>query len=98
MRVLITAGNTIVPIDEVRCISNVFRGRTGTRIALEACRRGHRVHLLASDPDLVSRQEAQPPSPDRFSVQPYRTYEDLHQAMRQAIGQAAFDVLIHSAA
>jgi len=32
MRVLVTGGNTVVPIDRVRCISNVFRGRTGANI------------------------------------------------------------------
>jgi phosphopantothenoylcysteine synthetase/decarboxylase len=57
MRVLVTGGNTVVPIDQVRCISNVFRGRTGANLALEACRRGHDVHLLASDPDVLKPED-----------------------------------------
>ena len=32
MKILVTAGNTQVPIDRVRCITNIFSGRTGTRI------------------------------------------------------------------
>jgi phosphopantothenoylcysteine synthetase/decarboxylase len=32
-RVLVTAGNTSVPIEKVRSIGNIFSGRTGTRIA-----------------------------------------------------------------
>jgi len=32
-KVLITAGSTVAPIDQVREISNIFRGRTGAMIA-----------------------------------------------------------------
>ena len=39
MNLLVTAGNTQVAIDRVRCITNIFTGRTGTAIALEAYRR-----------------------------------------------------------
>ena len=46
LNVLVTAGNTQTPLDRVRAITNIFSGRTGTRIALEAHRRGHRVTLL----------------------------------------------------
>ena len=41
MNLLITAGNTQTPIDRVRCITNIFTGRTGAQVALEAHRRGH---------------------------------------------------------
>ena len=30
MNLLVTAGNTLVPVDRVRCITNIFTGRTGT--------------------------------------------------------------------
>jgi len=33
-RVLVTAGNTSVPIDRVRVISNIFKGRTGAGIPI----------------------------------------------------------------
>jgi len=33
MKVLITAGSTNVMIDQVRCISNIFKGKTGNAIA-----------------------------------------------------------------
>ena len=32
MKILVTAGNTQTPIDQVRCITNVFSGRTGARL------------------------------------------------------------------
>ncbi|MFO0803298.1 MAG: phosphopantothenoylcysteine decarboxylase [Gemmataceae bacterium] len=31
MKVLVTAGNTQSPLDRVRCITNIFSGRTGLR-------------------------------------------------------------------
>jgi phosphopantothenate-cysteine ligase/phosphopantothenoylcysteine decarboxylase/phosphopantothenate--cysteine ligase len=53
MNLLVTAGNTLVPIDKVRGITNIFTGRTGASIALEAHRRGHGVTLLTSHPEAV---------------------------------------------
>ncbi|GIW80734.1 MAG: hypothetical protein KatS3mg105_2541 [Gemmatales bacterium] len=36
MKILITAGNTLAPVDRVRCLTNIFTGRTGALVALEA--------------------------------------------------------------
>jgi phosphopantothenate---cysteine ligase (CTP) len=98
MRVLVTGGNTVVPIDQVRCIGNVFRGRTGTNIALEACRRGHHVHLLASDPDVLKSEDRAALPADRWKLERYRTFDDLHDAMRRALENGGVDAVIHSAA
>src|SRR5579871_1407919 len=98
MRVLVTAGNTSVPIDQVRCISNVFRGRTGVNIALEACRRGHHVHLLASDPDVLKPEDRAAMPPEQWTLERYRTFDDLHNAMRRVIENNAVDAVIQSAA
>lgn len=98
MRILVTGGNTSVPIDQVRCISNVFRGRTGANIALEACRRGHHVHLLASDPGVLRPEVAAALPPERWKVERYRTFDDLHDAMQRAIEGSTVDAVIHSAA
>lgn len=46
MRVLVTAGGTVEPIDPVRCISNHSSGRTGVAIARALSARGHRVTLV----------------------------------------------------
>jgi phosphopantothenate-cysteine ligase/phosphopantothenoylcysteine decarboxylase/phosphopantothenate--cysteine ligase len=47
MNILVTAGNTQTPIDKVRCLTNIFSGETGARIAIEAARpsRRHSVRL-----------------------------------------------------
>jgi phosphopantothenoylcysteine synthetase/decarboxylase len=99
MNVLVTAGNTQVLLDRVRCITNIFTGRTGTRITLHAHRRGHAVTLLTSTPAVVTELLGQDPAPaQRWAVHPYRTFEDLHRLLEQAVAGGGFDALIHSAA
>ncbi len=97
MNLLVTAGNTQAPIDRVRCITNVFTGRTGTRIALSAHGRGHAVTLLTSHPNVVAELAGAPPA-ERWRVQPYRTFDDLQEGMAAAIRAGGFDAVIHSAA
>jgi phosphopantothenoylcysteine synthetase/decarboxylase len=99
MNMLVTAGNTLVPIDRVRCITNIFTGRTGTRIALHGQERGHAVTLLTSHPEVAAELHSQAgQSAERWTVQAYRTFDDLQEAMAQTLRQGRFDVLIHSAA
>jgi phosphopantothenate---cysteine ligase (CTP) len=99
MNVLVTAGNTQTPIDKVRCITNIFTGRTGARIALAGHRRGHRVTLLTSHPEAV-RDLAPAFAPDAgaWAVKPYRTFDDLRDAMESELTGGGYDVLIHAAA
>ncbi len=91
MRLLITAGNTRTPIDRVRCLTNIFTGRTGARIAVEARARGHAVTLLTSHPDTVAAELG-------LVVAPYSTFDDLHGLMAEAVPTGKFDAIIHSAA
>src|ERR1700730_12480378 len=94
MKLLVTAGNTLTPIDRVRGITNIFSGRTGGQIALHAHERGHAVTLLTSHP------EARPsPMPkDRWTVLAYRTFDDLRKLMERAVRGGERDAVIHSAA
>jgi phosphopantothenoylcysteine synthetase/decarboxylase len=96
MNVVVTAGSTQVPIDRVRCISNVFTGRTGARIARAAHDCGHAVTLLASHAETAAGE--QPPDPaGRWHVVPYRTFDELHERLGAAV-RAGPDAVIHSAA
>jgi phosphopantothenoylcysteine synthetase/decarboxylase len=97
MNILVTAGNTQAPIDRVRCITNIFTGRTGTQIALAAQARGHGVTLLTSHPEVVSALNGAPPS-NCWSVFAYRTFHELRELMADKLSHGAFDALIHSAA
>ena len=95
MRILVTAGNTQAPIDRVRCITNIFTGRTGASIALEAYRRGHDVTLLTSHPEVI---DATDPDPSRWHCLAYRTFDDLAAMMEKQIKGDKLDAIIHCAA
>jgi phosphopantothenoylcysteine synthetase/decarboxylase len=99
MNILVTAGNTRIFIDKVRCLTNIFTGRTGAGIALEACRRGHEVVLLTSHPEAVLELAGQAALPaDRWRQLRYDTLDDLARLMERHIKDEAFDAVIHSAA
>ena len=91
MNILITAGNTMAMIDKVRCITNVFSGRTGASIALESHARGHAVTLLTSHPEALGRESGP-------NVVRYKTFEDLRDRMAERISSGEFDALVHCAA
>jgi phosphopantothenoylcysteine synthetase/decarboxylase len=100
MRILVTAGNTQVLVDQVRCLTNVFTGRTGAAIALCAFERGHHVTLLTSHPEAVAQVQGATPVPGvpRWTCNPYRTFHDLANSMEQQIRGGRYDALIHCAA
>jgi phosphopantothenoylcysteine synthetase/decarboxylase len=97
MNCLITAGNTMTLIDKVRCITNIFSGRTGTRVALAACARGHAVTLLTSHPEVVGELAGGPP-PDSLTVRPYRTFAELRDELAHHLTGGRFDAVIQCAA
>src|SRR5262245_55856967 len=98
MDILVTAGNTLVPIDRVRGLTNVFTGRTGAAVALAAHARGHRVILLTSHPEAVADLSAPggPPA-ERWELFRYRTFDELRRLMEGRV-RAGPDAVIHSAA
>ena len=97
MNILVTAGNTQTPVDRVRCITNVFSGRTGAGIAARAFDRGHSVAFLTSHPEVLAElPPARPRGEPGFRVRPYRTFDDLDAAMREEITSGAFHAVIHA--
>jgi phosphopantothenate-cysteine ligase/phosphopantothenoylcysteine decarboxylase/phosphopantothenate--cysteine ligase len=90
MNILVTAGNTQTPIDRVRCLTNIFSGRTGSTIAMRAAERGHAVTLLTSHPETADAS--------RLRVIPYRTFEDLDSTMEREITSGTYQAVIHAAA
>lgn len=98
VKVLVTAGNTLAPIDQVRGITNIFTGRTGTLLAAEACRRGHSVCLLTSHPERAVNPLPTDAPDDRWRVRSYRTFDDLDYLMEEELLSGGHDALIHVAA
>ena len=91
MRVLVTAGSTRVMIDQVRAITNIFRGRTGTNIAQYFSSQGCEVTLITSEPSLVQALSG-------IWVERFRTFDELAALMEKEITEGDYDVVIHSAA
>jgi len=99
MHILVTAGNTQAPIDRVRCITNIFTGKTGAGIALCARDRLHTVTLLTSHPEAIVELAPDAQSfAERWVVRPYRTFDDLHSLMAREIMGGEYEVVIHCAA
>jgi phosphopantothenoylcysteine synthetase/decarboxylase len=94
MNILVTAGNTLVPIDRVRCITNVFTGRTGATIARCAWEHGHSVTLLSSHPEAVDN----PPDSERWAMLRYCTFEDLQNLLRDMVMREKLNAVVHCAA
>lgn len=94
MRTLVTAGSTIAPIDQVRALSNIFQGHTGTAIAKYFAEQGEEVILLTSSPKLA-------PKLPGLQVVRFRTFDELESLMREYIDKqkgGPLDTIIHSAA
>ncbi|MBL8745807.1 MAG: phosphopantothenoylcysteine decarboxylase [Phycisphaerae bacterium] len=88
LRILITAGPTYEPIDEVRFIGNRSSGRLGVAVASEALRRGWIVTLLLGP-------NAADPEPG-VHVRRFRTTADLEGLLREEFPKC--DVLVMAAA
>lgn len=89
-KILVTAGNTLVPIDQVRSITNIFRGKTGQVIANHLAELGHDITLLTSAKDIEQASLAH--------VVNYRTFDDLLASMEELVVSEKPEVIIHSAA
>ena len=98
MNVLVTAGNTLALIDKVRCVTNIFTGRTGAAIAIEAHARGHAVTLITSHPEAARELACGRELVERWVVRRYRTFEDLESRMQECLTHGGFDAVVHCAA
>ncbi len=99
MHILVTAGNTQVPIDRVRCLTNIFTGRTGAALAACAHDRGHDVTLLTSHPDALRDVKAERPlSGEGWRPYRYSTFADLETLLSAELRGGRYDALIHCAA
>jgi phosphopantothenoylcysteine synthetase/decarboxylase len=100
MNILVTAGNTLVPIDRVRGITNIFTGRTGAAIAVHAHDRGHQVTLVSSHPDAVNQEAGTSglQHSRRWQLESFYTFDDLEAALARRLREPGLDAVIHCAA
>ena len=90
-RILINAGNTRVPIDRVRGMDNIFKGKTGAAIAEYFALHRCFVTLLTSHPEFVKPCSG-------LDVVPFKTYEHFFRLMEDLVQTQPFDVIVQSAA
>jgi phosphopantothenoylcysteine decarboxylase/phosphopantothenate--cysteine ligase len=88
--ILVTAGPTLEPIDEVRYLANRSSGRMGVAIALEAASRGLPTTLLLGPGPL------DPPQVSHLRTVRFRTTDDLQRLL--GAHWPAHDVLVMAAA
>lgn len=89
MRVLVTAGGTREPIDDVRVIANASTGRLGARIADAAAAAGHDVLLLHGV------LAARPVSP-QVRREAFDTSDELARLLERHVPEV--DAVVHAAA
>lgn len=90
LKVLITAGGTSEPIDNVRVITNVSSGETGARLAELLSDFGAEVHLL--------RAETAKTADSRVEQSTYSSTYSLQKNLRFLLANKEFDLVIHAAA
>ena len=88
-KVLITAGSTMTMIDEVRGVTNIFKGRTGRIITEYFVQKKQNIILLTSDKSVKA---------NGFHPVYYKEYAELSAHMKDAVAVWQPDIIIHSAA
>ncbi len=90
-RILITAGPTWVPIDDIRIISNVATGRTGILLAREAAVRRAEVTLVLGPGEERVRGKLS-------RLIRFRFFSELKDILQRELKNKKYDIVIHSAA
>lgn len=89
-RILITAGGTTEPIDNVRVITNVSSGETGAKLAELLADFGAEVHLLRAESAVVADS--------RVKQSTFTTFYSLQKNLKFLLGTYDFDLVVHAAA
>ena len=98
MKILITSGSTMMPIDKVRGITNIFKGKTGFNIAKAAALRDHEVVLIGNPISDQWRNAVWEGASEQFRVHTYKTFDELQILMQRELSSRDWDACIHSAA
>lgn len=91
MKLLVTAGATREPLDEVRFLSNISTGATGAALAEAFSARGHDVTLLRGE-------SAKTPSAGVRDVETFSSAADLLARLAARLRSGAYDGVVMTAA
>ena len=90
-RILITAGPTWVPIDNVRVISNTASAETGILLAEKLLRLGAKVTLLLGPASACCLKK-------KIKLIRFRFFDELKEKILRELNTGVYDILIHTAA
>ncbi len=90
-KVLITAGPTWVPIDDVRVISNISSGEMGVLLARRAKLSGMKVDLLLGPVSCVVPGHG-------IKVIRFKSFNDLFDLIKTRLKHNRYDLILHAAA
>ena len=93
-KLLVTAGSTWVPIDDVRVITNIFRGSIGFTVAELAAAAGADVTLLLGPSFNITSTKL----PDNLHIIRFKYFDELDLLITQKLNTNKFNAVIHSAA
>lgn len=90
LRVLITSGATVEPIDGVRVLTNLSTGGTGALLAAYFAQTGHDVTLV--------RARHAIPAPPGVREETFLTFAELDAQLTRLLQDGRYDAVIHAAA
>ena len=90
-KILITAGPTWVPIDQVRVISNISSGEMGLLLASRASSLGMKVDLLLGPVGSVDISGS-------ISVSRFKYFDELLGLIKTKLKEKKYDYILHAAA
>lgn len=90
-KILITAGPTWVPIDDVRVISNVSSGELGCLLAREAV-------SLGMETDVFLGPVTYPGAVKAGKIVRFRYFDELLKLVSETLSRKSYDVILHAAA
>ncbi len=93
MNILITAGGTIEPIDNVRSITNTGTGKLGSLIADEflGCDQVDKLFYVCTDKAVIPKSE-------KATILNIKSVDDLQDCVLDVISNNRIDVIVHSMA
>jgi phosphopantothenoylcysteine decarboxylase / phosphopantothenate---cysteine ligase len=89
LKILVTAGGTQVPIDDVRCITNNSTGKTAATLSDQFINAGFEVTYLCAQNSIRPNFDC--------TIETFITYNDLDLKLTKLLNNK-FDIVIHTAA
>jgi len=89
MKILLTLGATMEPIDGVRFITNFSSGKTGAGLA---------DFLASKKHDVLALCGYYSAKPEKAKMEIYQTFVDLNNKLKTILARKNFDIILHLAA